>query len=446
MRIRAQREAAIMGHLGHLKDEYRELVRRLSAGQVALPEPEDPRAREGFREILEIMYTPEEAALAARLPIAPSDLATISARVGVATDVLLPRLEAMCDKGVVVDLVSRRTGETRYVLSPPVVGFFEFSMMRAKDAIPKKRMAEALDAYVHGDPAFAREVFGHETVLGRAMVHETAIVDVPDVLDFERATAIVSEAQSHAVSLCYCRHEAEHLGRACDAPQEVCLSLNGGADFVVRRGFGRAIDRQEALDVMVGARKLGLVQIADNVLDRPTYICNCCGCCCGQLQGINQWGLDAVNPSGFVADSDPNRCVGCSKCARACPIAAITMQPKRSAAKRKNEIHAIVDQERCIGCGVCVDTCGKKAMHVVRREECPHVPQNAAERILRMALERGHLGDVLYEEAAARGVAFLGEALRALLALPAAKRALASEQIGSRFVRAAIARVKDPSV
>jgi hypothetical protein len=62
-----------------------------------------------------------------------------------------------------------------------------------------------------------------------------------------------------------------------------------------------------------------------------------------------------------------------------------------------------------------------------------------------MALERGHLGDMLYQEGVTRGVGFLGEALRALLALPAAKRALASEQVTSRFLRAALGRVKDPS-
>ena len=50
-----------MGHLGHLKQEYRDLVRRLDAGVVGLPEPEDPAAWVGWKEILEILYTAEEA-------------------------------------------------------------------------------------------------------------------------------------------------------------------------------------------------------------------------------------------------------------------------------------------------------------------------------------------------------------------------------------------------
>jgi hypothetical protein len=117
-----------MGHLGHLKEEYRALVGRLDAGAVALPEPRDPRAWQGWKEILEILYTPEDAALAARLPVAPTGLGALAKRLGVSEDELRPRLEAMCDRGLVLDLVSPRTGKAKYLLSPPVVGFFEWML------------------------------------------------------------------------------------------------------------------------------------------------------------------------------------------------------------------------------------------------------------------------------------------------------------------------------
>lgn len=53
-----------MGHLGHLKEEFRELADRLGQGQTGLPEPKTEKAWEGWRVILEILYTPEETALA----------------------------------------------------------------------------------------------------------------------------------------------------------------------------------------------------------------------------------------------------------------------------------------------------------------------------------------------------------------------------------------------
>ena len=101
-----------MGHLGRLKEQYRELAGRLQAGPVALAEPADGPAWEGWREILEILYTPEEAALAARLPWRPTSLEKLSRRLGIPEEALRPRLDAMCDKGVVMDLVHPGTGAT----------------------------------------------------------------------------------------------------------------------------------------------------------------------------------------------------------------------------------------------------------------------------------------------------------------------------------------------
>ncbi len=433
-----------MGHFGRLKTEYRDLAGRLQAGPVAYPEPDDPVARRGWQEILEILYTPEEAALAARLPVRPMSLEKLAARVGIPAEALRPRLEAMADKGLVMDLVHAGSGRTAWFLSPPVVGFFEYSLMRASDSVPKKRMAEALHAYTHGDETFAREAFGGETTIGRALVHEPALGEdpLPEVLGWQRASEVIGEASAWAVSLCYCRHKAEHLGEACGAPLDSCLSINGGAEFVVRRGFGRAVERSEALELLARSREAGLVQIADNVQHRPTFVCNCCGCCCEQLQGANRWGLASVNPSGFAPRREAAACGGCSRCARACPVAAIQMLPERHAGKPKNALAPAIDGERCIGCGVCATACHEDALRMEEGGTPRQVPATAVERMVRMAIERGRLADLLFDEGAGAGSRFLHHAVRALTNLPLASRAMASEQVKSRFVRAALAGFK----
>jgi ferredoxin len=430
-----------MGHLGRLKEQYRDLVARLDRGPVALPEAEDERAEAGRREILEILFTPEEAALAARMPLGPISAERLAERVGLSPEALAARLEPMCDRGVVVDLVNPRSGRRAYLLSPPVVGFFEYSLMRAKDQIPKKRMAEALHAYTHGDPAFGREAFGRETVIGRALVNEAELAeDVPEVLAWRRASEVVGGARAWAVSLCFCRHKAEHLGRRCDAPMENCLSLNGGADFVVRRGFGRRIERAEALEHLARSREAGLVQVADNVRSRPTFVCNCCGCCCEQLQAVSTWGLPAVNPSGYLPRCDAARCAGCSRCARACPVGAISMVPVPQPASRKAGLAPRIDEERCIGCGVCANACGKGALAMAEGGRPRPVPANTIERVVRQALERNRLADLLFDEGAGLGARFLHRAVDAIVKLPPAQALLASEQVRSRFVRAAASR------
>jgi ferredoxin len=328
------------------------------------------------------------------------------------------------------------------------VGFFEFSLMRVNAEVPQEKLARALDAYIHGDPAFAQEVFGHPTVIGRALVHESALAPEleSEILDWERASAIVRDARRIAVSLCYCRHKAAHLGKACAAPLENCLSLDSGAEFVIRRGFGREIERGEALEILAQAREHKLVHIGDNVQRQPSYICSCCGCCCDQLMGIKLWGLAAVNPSRFQARSSEERCSGCLLCVRTCPIGAIGSVPKAPPTPgRKPVERAIVDAEKCIGCGVCMQACHRGAMHLEARPRVPSVPQDAVEKAIRIALEHGRLAHLVFDEGASRGHRALNRMLSALLALPPISRALADEQLRSRFVRFALSRVPDPT-
>jgi hypothetical protein len=70
-----------------------------------------------------------------------------------------------------------------------------------------------------------------------------------------------------------------------------------------------------------------------------------------------------------------------------------------------------------------------------RRAEPSHVPANTIERVVRQMLEHGRLADLLFDESDSRGAAFLNHAVKAITKLPPAERALASEQVKSRFIR-----------
>ena len=413
-------------------------------------EPRDPAAGRAWREILETLFSPDDAALAARLPVVPTTVADLARRTGTGEGDLRARLEAMAGKGLVLDLQDARTGATTYMLAPPVVGFFELSMMRLDDGLPKARLARAYEAYMAGDSAFDEEVSGVPTVISRTLVQETALYNdlASEVLDWDRATSYVENADCLAVSNCFCRHTATHLGTACDYPLETCMSLGAAAGYLIRHGHARRIGRDEGRELLEAAREHGLVHIADNVQRELSYICSCCACCCVELRSA-QNGMPVMQPSAFEPTVDGDRCTACGDCVGACPVQAISLVPRGARRGDANgataPLTSAVDRDRCLGCGVCVGVCSQDAMTMVRRPQAPHVPLNAVEYLTRRMLERGRLADLLVDGAAGRGPAFANAVLGAILSLPPAQKLLASEQVHSRFVAFALARYQPPA-
>ena len=426
-----------MGHLASTHKAYTDLQARLERTPIGLPDGE------ALYDILRLLYTEEEAQVAARMPIKPETLEQLAKRLDMPPQRLLPLLERMADVGTVMDLVHPKTGEVTYFLSPPVVGFFEYSLMKRRTDIDQPALAMAMDAYMQSGAFFADHDGGEVTQIGRAVVHEDAIGPelTSEVLAYEKASSILRDASKIGVSLCYCRHKAEHLGRSCDAPLEICLNINRGFDYVHRHGIARKIDVEEALDILARARGLGLVQIADNVADKPLYLCNCCGCCCLQLRAINRHGVShAVSTSNYLAVIDEEQCRGCGRCARRCPVSAIHLDPVPLDGKRVGKMRAVVDEEICLGCGVCHAACRRQALRMAAREQRVLTPANTLDRVVRMALDRDRLQHLLYDEGDGLPALVANRVLGALLELPPTRRAMANEQLRSRFVNGVIQR------
>ena len=91
--------------------------------------------------------------------------------------------------------------------------------------------------------------------------------------------------------------------------------------------------------------------------------CSCCGCCCHMMRTVNEFNMPAmIAPPHFLPDFDLSNCDYCGKCARACPMGAISTDMKG-----KLHDHQL---ERCIGCGQCVIACDKKK--AVKMEAMPN--------------------------------------------------------------------------
>jgi Na+-translocating ferredoxin:NAD+ oxidoreductase RNF subunit RnfB len=167
------------------------------------------------------------------------------------------------------------------------------------------------------------------------------------------------------------------------------------------------------------------------------FICNCCGCCCEALIASRRFAhLQPVHTSNFLPAVDAEACNGCGKCVTACPVEALSLvsandalQPKRKAAKLAEDL--------CLGCGVCVRACTQDALDLKPRAARVITPVNNAQRYVMMALERGTLQHLIFDNQVMASHRALATLLGAILKMPPVKRALASRQLKSRFLETA---------
>ena len=430
-----------MGHAANPDRAYRLLQQRLDRNVTGAP------PSESLTKILKLLCTPDEADIARRVPTKFIALEKLARRLDMAPDALDETLTRLAERGLVIDLEHRaphqETGTRYFSLAPVVIGFFEFIFMRTDGELPMTELAHLFEDYMLADDRFARAVFQGETQIGRAMVREETLPaeSYTEILDWERATHVINSAETIGVSTCACRHEAEHLGRACDAPQETCLSFGIGAQSLIRKDFAREIDASEGLEILARAKAAGLMQTGDNVQRRLTYLCNCCGCCCNMIAAIRRFDLrNAIVTSNWIMEVDAAACIGCGKCAEMCPMGTITLEEQTASgnAGRRPRQEAVRDVTLCLGCGVCVDACPVGALRMRPREQRVYTPETTFDRIVAMAIERGKLANLIFEDQELLSHRALGRIVSVLEKSPPVQAALAIQPLRSTFLSLAV--------
>ena len=413
-----------------IKESYRNLSDRLNQFPQGAP-PSDLLYR-----ILQVLFSEREAALVALLPIRPFTARAAARNWQVPEAEALKTLEALADRGMLLDLELR--GRQRFVLPPPMAGFFEFSMMRMGNGYDQKLLAELFHQYLNVEEDFVRELFsGGETQLGLVFVNEGALPPEDrtlQVLDYERASEVVRTASHLGVGTCYCRHKMAHLGRACAAPLDICMTFNSTARSLVKHGVARAVDASEGLDLLQRARDQNLVQFGENVRREVSFICNCCGCCCEAMLAAKRFArLNPVATTNFLPEVREADCSGCGRCVELCPVEAMGLvaagdpgQPRRKKARLAEDL--------CLGCGLCARACGRRAITLRARPRRIITPVTTAHRTVLMAIERGKLQNLIFDNQAHWNHRAMAAVLGAILRLPPARQAMASRQLKSRYL------------
>ena len=413
-----------------VKSSYQQLVERLNR----VPQGAPPSAV--LYQILEMLFTEREAELVALLPIKYFSVKK-AAKVWHMKEAEAQKiLDDLSSRAILMDMVEPN-GRQTYSLPPPMAGFFEFSMMRLRGDVNQKVLAELYYQYLNVEEDFIKELFTNgETHLGRIFVQEAALSqeNALHVLDYERASEIVKTASHRAIGMCYCRHKMEHMGRACEAPMDICMTFNYTAGSLIKHGFAREVDVVEGLDLLQQAQDKNLVQFGENIQRDVNFICNCCGCCCEAMIAARRFGfLNPVHTTNFVPAIETEQCNGCGKCVNVCPVEAMTLVSANDPNHPKKR-KAWLNEDACLGCGVCLGTCSTGSLSLQSRPVRVITPVDSVHRAVLSAIERGKLQHLIFDNQAQASHRAMAAILGVILKLPPIKQALASEQMKSRYL------------
>jgi len=351
-------------------ERLRELLDRHPVGCPPSPE---------ITEILRTFFTPEEAKVALGLGFRPLPVEQVAQRAGVEPAEAHSRLESLADKGLVY--ARKKGGEWGYALLPVMPGIFEFPYMKGLEPEVRVKLNPLWKRYL---PELSRGFGTPEVPFSRIIPIQEEVENQPGVLPYERVYDMIERARVVGIARCACRE----LEGNCDAPREACMLFDETCTYLVERGFGRYLTKEEMKDKLREFDRAGLVHQVNNVQERLTFVCNCCRCCCGLLRASLEWGNPCVfTSSGFLPENDSELCTGCGICAEErCPVGAVIVVEER----------AEVDPSRCIGCGLCVTGCPNRAMTLKKQGEGATVPPlNTTEMGLRILQQKGKLESFL---------------------------------------------------
>jgi NAD-dependent dihydropyrimidine dehydrogenase PreA subunit len=296
--------------------------------------------------LLKKIFPPEEASLASQLGGSMESVEAIANRIGLPTEEAEAKLTKMAKQGL---LWSYKEGdESFFRLAPFIVGIYE-SQWESMD----HELAHLVEEYLANGGAVG--IMKPQPALHRVIPAQKAVKS-EWILPYDDVKAILLSSKTFRLRDCICRMQQNHIGRKCDFPMRTCLSFSS----VERSPSQDDVSKEEALAFLDKAEEMGLVHTVSNVMKGLGYVCNCCGCCCGILRGINEWGIgNSVAYANYYATIDPDECVGCGICRKRCQVHAIFEKDGVS----------VVDRKKCIGCGLCATGCPNGVARLERKHD-----------------------------------------------------------------------------
>ena len=337
-------------------DIYRKLQQHLDKMPIGFP---SVKSGADIR-VLKHLFTPEEAKIAMLLrfgwerDLEPlEDIYKHAKKLGLSIDKLEEILDNMVSKG---SIMFKREGNKKfYGNALLMVGMFEFQVNK----LTKEFIKDFHDYFEEG---WLPEAFRVKGAQLRTIPVEKSIESTQNISSFDDISKHFDTAEEPiAIMNCICKQLKDMMEDPCKITdrREVCMGFGVPARLFIEQGWGREINKDEALEILRKNQEEGLVLQSDNS-QKLSFICSCCSCCCESLSKY----LLLPNPaqatiSNYYAEVDPELCIGCGTCVEICPMNAIKLENDLSSVRLK----------RCIGCGNCVAKCPEEAISLHKKEK-----------------------------------------------------------------------------
>ncbi len=345
------------------RENYLKLRDKLSVAPSGVP------GGDRFLEILETLFTPEEALLSLTIPFMPASVSEISKASGIEPKKTEELLKNMANKGVVYTFVIKGT---RMFLLFSLDTIYNYPIKHDREGLNQERLRSLWDEYL-------KEGWcpppGNFLPPGRVLPVEEEIKPESGAVSYDHVSKYIDEAKYLSVGDCSCRR----IVKACDSPVETCIGVGYAAKYLVEQGLSRPIEKGEAKKIVKNAHDAGLVSIPSNTKDDIGIICHCCSCCCAQLGVATRHGRYDLRPVGSLfAVVNGDRCTACESCVDVCPMKAISVEKV-----------AYSDPEKCIGCGLCISSCIDGALSHVSRTQAIEIPDNLMDYTMKAVKTQG---------------------------------------------------------
>jgi Pyruvate/2-oxoacid:ferredoxin oxidoreductase delta subunit len=304
---------------------------------------------------VEHVFTEEEAAVARHLrPLFGKSAAAIAKAAHRPVEEVEPILRLLAFEKHVIAAVGP-DDKLKYNLIPILGGIFEFALIgqTPETMTPwHRRLAELFEplfdtgypiAYSDSLPALVRFLPVHQ------------VLDVhPMALPSDKMEVILDRYDTFAVGNCQCRMTMQIHGQGCGKPIRNCTVMGQWAEQGIEKGWLQQVSKKDVLEYKREAETQGMVNWLMNVAStKGQASCSCCGCCCHAMRVVSEYNAPAMfAPPHFLPKFDAAKCSSCGKCAKHCPMGAITIDTQAKTLKH--------EAPRCIGCGLCAVACDSR--------------------------------------------------------------------------------------